>query len=196
MASRNELKDASVDSGLFHVYNRGVGRANIFRDGADFQQFLDCLSRYVDIEPRLDLKYRTYVSLRDRVSVVSYCLMPNHYHLIVKQHVAGGMRDLMQRAMGGYVKYFNGRYDRPGPLFQGRYKASQIGTARYARRAVAYVHLNNEELGRDFRWSSHRIYADDHPCRWLDVEAGLALFGDLAGYLRYLDAYEKPRSTR
>jgi putative transposase len=123
---RNHLGD-----GFFHVTARGVGRAAIFRDELDYTDFRNRLIR---------------IARRYSWTVHSYCLMPNHYHLIVD----ATQRDLssgMHRLNGGYAQRFNQRYDRVGHVFQNRFTAYVIESEEHFERAVAYVHANPVKAG-------------------------------------------------
>lgn len=142
---------------VYHVMARGNERRDVFRDDRDRERFLETVGEAVE---RFDLRLH------------AYCLMPNHYHLVVETPVAN-----LSRALGWlqttYMARFNARHRRVGHLFQGRYKAQLVEADEYARWLVEYVHLNpvrprqkaaplplerREELER-YRWSSHRAYA-------------------------------------
>jgi putative transposase len=136
-AARNVLPD-----GTFHVTGRGVARAEIFRDGID----------YADFERQL-------FRVRDEFgwTLHAYCLLPNHYHLIVE----ATRRDLstgMQRLNGRYAQRFNQRYDRVGHVFQNRFSSYLIDSEEHFERALAYVSANPVEAGlceraEDWLWT-------------------------------------------
>jgi REP element-mobilizing transposase RayT len=94
------------------------------------------------------------------VSILAYCLNPNHYHLLVRQEVEGGLSEYMKRLGGGYTKYFNDKEKRSGALFQGKYKYSHLQTDERIRYISAYVNLNYKvhRLGRWTSKSSMRQY--------------------------------------
>jgi REP-associated tyrosine transposase len=132
-----------VAGGTYHVNARGVDRAPIFRDELDYRRFLR-IFRHV-------LRVKQWTC---RV----YCLMTNHYHLIVttaQANLAAGMRLLN----GTHARRFNERYGRFGHVFQGRYDARLIEDEDYLREACAYVLANPVRAGlcerpEDWRWSS------------------------------------------
>jgi len=102
------------EGGWYHVISRGIDRREIFRDDAD----------------RLDFLMRLFSLVQSHgVAVHGYCLMTNHFHLQL-QTARANLKEAMQRLLSGYVVRFNRRYDRVGPLFQGRYRAFQSGTPR------------------------------------------------------------------
>ena len=145
------------EGAIYHVMARGNERRAVFRDDNDRQRLLETLAEMVE---------------RFGVRVHAYCLMPNHYHLLV-----GTPRGNLSRAIGWlqvtYTVRFNRRHRRSGHLFQGRFKAQLVEADEYARWLVVYVHLNPvrprrkgeiiageraRELDR-YEWSSHRDYA-------------------------------------
>jgi putative transposase len=124
--ARNTLPD-----GIFHVTGRGVARDSIFRDGIDYADFERHLLRVRDLY---------------EWTLHAYCLLPNHYHLIVETT----QRDLsigMQKLNGRYAQRFNQRYDRVGHVFQNRFSSYVIESEEHFERALAYVAANPIEAG-------------------------------------------------
>ncbi|OGY25095.1 MAG: hypothetical protein A2864_02035 [Candidatus Woykebacteria bacterium RIFCSPHIGHO2_01_FULL_39_12] len=135
--------------GYYHIYSRGIEKRTIFQDDADYRRFLNKVKLYGD-------KYK--------ISVLVYCLMPNHYHLLINQKTDLIVSLFIQRLNLAYSMYFNKRYERVGPLFQGRFKAKLIQTDDYLLHLSRYIHLNPRELltGRktlaSYTWSSYPAY--------------------------------------
>lgn len=138
---------------FYHVYNRGVDKRQIFLDPADYHRFLELLflancSEAINV--RDTRKVHTSVFLypkKDRlVSIGAYCLMPNHFHLLITPLVEGGISTFMNKLSTGYSMYFNKRYERTGSLFQGRYKAQHADSDEYLKYLYAYIHLNPVKL--------------------------------------------------
>jgi REP element-mobilizing transposase RayT len=131
-----------VAGGIYHVTQRGNNGALLFRDAHDYARFVRMFWRVV----------RRY-----RWRCLTYCLMPNHYHLVVlteEPNLAAGMRDLN----GSYANRFNARYDRFGHVFRGRYGARLIESEPYLRATIAYVLGNPVRAGlcappEDWPWS-------------------------------------------
>jgi REP element-mobilizing transposase RayT len=131
-----------VAGGVYHLTQRGNNGALLFRDEHDYARFARLFWRVV----------RRY-----RWRCLAYCLMPNHYHLVVlteEPNLAAGMRDLN----GSYAKCFNARYDRFGHVFQGRYGGRLIESEPYLRATIAYVLGNPVRAGLctaadDWSWS-------------------------------------------
>ncbi len=149
--------------GIYHILNRGVEKRKIFLKNQNYHRFVLGMELFnshdfVDIwefvkgEPA-DLltlkekleKYRT--SKKDRlVELLAFVLMPNHYHLLIREIKEGGISFFMQKLNGGYSRYFNLQYKRVGSLFQGRYKAVPIETDGQLTTVFVYVHTNPLEL--------------------------------------------------
>jgi putative transposase len=138
---------------FYHLYNRGADKRNIFLTRGDRDRFLALL--YLANQPgAVDLKIqgRTLVEILEPrqgeplVEVAAYCLMPNHFHLLVREHADGGISKFMQKVTTGYTMYFNKRNDRSGVLFQGKFKATHVDDDRYLRYLISYIHLNPVKL--------------------------------------------------
>jgi putative transposase len=175
MPSRNEVKEA-LPQAIYHVYNRGVERRRIYLDGRDYQRFLLQLCQAVEAEPAIEL--------------LAYCLMPNHFHMLLRQTDSPAMGRFMQRLGIAYVMYFNRRHHRVGPLFQGKYKAVRVIGSFQLMEVSRYIHRNPEHAGLDWRqhtYSSQRYYLDSHPPDDLEnVSHVLACFDQPGDYWPYL----------
>ncbi len=138
---------------FYHVYNRGVEKRKTFLSRVDYERFIALLYLANQTEPA-DLKYQgesIAEVTEDRageplVEIVAYCLMPNHFHLLLREIIEGGTARFMQKLTTGYTMYFNKRNERSGALFQGTYKASHVHDDRYFRYLVSYIHLNPVKL--------------------------------------------------
>jgi REP element-mobilizing transposase RayT len=188
MPSRNREKDYVPDS-YYHVYNRGLNKGDIFKDDRDYAVFLSLLKRYLGSEIIKDKNYHVYESLRDRVELAAFCLMPNHFHLLIYQHDSTGMTDLLRRACTAYVSYFNKRYGRSGPLFQERFKASRITKDEYLQHISRYIHLNPPNY-RSWEFSSLPYYLGTKHADWVRPKRILELF-DGGEYPQFLEDYEE-----
>lgn len=182
MPSRN-VRKIYRDGGIYHAYNRGVNGDRIFVDDHDRRRFLHTLTSRL---PAAD------------VAMVAYCLMPNHFHVVLLQLREGGVTRLMHAALTAYARQFNARHERYGSLFQDTFKASGPHGEDAARRAVAYVHLNPLDLSggqgyEDFEFSSHRLYAGGETAEWFDPATVKRLYGSTDGYLSYMQRAERGR---
>lgn len=104
------------------------------------------------------------------VELVAFCIMPNHFHLIVKELEEGGIATYMQRVLTAYSKYYNTKYEKSGHVFQGPYGAVHIEDDRQLLHLSAYIHRNPREISKWFNkedqypWSSYRDFIGDN--RW------------------------------
>jgi putative transposase len=188
MPRRNVLKIDVPDS-YYHVYARGVGKQPIFMDHADFQFFLGLWERYLSKQEILDASGNPYDKLYDSIEALCYCLMGNHFHMLLYQHQAGGMQRLMRGVMTAYSRYFNRKYNRSGPLFESRYKASRISSPSYLEHITRYIHLNPKDW-RLYPYSSISYYIDGNRSDWLHPERILALFDSPEQYATFVSDYE------
>jgi putative transposase len=160
-----------------HVIQRGNNRHAIFEGEADYRRMLDLLRDN---------------AVRFGVTVHSYVLMGNHFHLLVTPQTAEALPKMMQSVGRSYVRYFNDQHGRTGTLWEGRYKSTVIQTHRYLLACMAYIDLNPVRAGlsndvADYDWSSYNHYigrkidrlVTPHPLYW---ELGNTPFAREAAY--------------
>ena len=148
----------------YHVYNRGVDKRTIFEDVQDYERFLDSLvafnnpefkSKLRDVPYEFRRRYhtpeRSVVAIDGYVDVHAYCLIPNHFHILVSTADLSNLSKYMQRVGAAYTKYFNEKNDRSGVLFQGVYKKVLVESDSQLMRLLAYVNMNNKVHGIDKR---------------------------------------------
>ncbi len=130
---------------IFHCYNRGVDKRTVFEDQQDYVYFLKSLRHFNTSKVAGSLRMvEKKKPIDPPVSILAYCLLPNHYHVVLRcNDVEGGLSKYMQRLGGGYTMYFNQKYKRSGVLFQGKFKARLIDSDSYLRNILAYVGYNN-----------------------------------------------------
>lgn len=139
---------------VFHVYNRGVDKRKIFMQDSDYSCFLWTLQVRNKVVSCESNRY---------VSILAYCLMPNHYHLLVEELFEGGLAMFMSRVGNSYTKTFNSKYRRAGRLFESRYKSVNVLRDNQLTCLVDYIHQNPVRAGlveRDvrYKWSSSREF--------------------------------------
>jgi len=176
-----------VPNEYYHIFNRGAHKQPIFLEKGDWQRFLFIILHSQSHEmfkniSRIAARFSPDAGfplesgvleniLKNRyVELVEFCLMPNHYHLILREVKEGGIATYMQRIAGGYTKYFNAKYQRSGYVFQGAYKAVHVKDDRQLTYLSAYIHRNPRELRAwknkefDYPWSSLQDYTKAN--RW------------------------------
>lgn len=155
-----QRKTPFLEAEIYHIYNRGANKADIFLDEKDYFRFqlLLFLANDTDsITIRNTLKKyqgRSLVSIfseenpkHNLVEVLSYALMPNHFHLIVRQKSEDGITQFMKKVGTAYSMYFNAKNDHSGTVFQGRFQSRHVDTGDYLRWLFAYVALNPLDVG-------------------------------------------------
>lgn len=157
MPSRNSIKQY-IENGYYHIYNRGVEKRLIFQDQQDYSVFLGYLKEYLtpkneenlrvklsdpDIsstERNKILKLLRMNNFTDEIILLSYCLMPNHFHLFIKQKNSNSMEKFIRSLCTRYTMYFNRKYKRVGYLFQSVYKAVPITQDKQFLHLSRYIH--------------------------------------------------------
>ncbi|HBB36506.1 MAG: hypothetical protein UX02_C0002G0002 [Candidatus Moranbacteria bacterium GW2011_GWC1_45_18] len=171
-------KNQIVKNEFYHIYNRGTEKRKIFLDDSDYFRFLFSMRLMNDEKDGLMFLWKNHHAkypkatldefLRSNlkkpkplVEFICYSLMPNHVHFVMRQIAEKGIEKFMHRIGTGYTMYFNSKYQRSGVLFQGKFKASRIGSGNFLYLS-AYVNCNAEVHGiakaRNWRWSSFSDY--------------------------------------
>lgn len=158
--------DISIDE-FYHIYNRGTDKRVIFSDDYDYRRFILQLylcnnTEKVNIADILNDKksvadvFKVYKE-ETLVDIGAWCLMPNHFHILIKEKVAGGAIAFMQRLLTSQSKYYNRKYHRTGSLFEGPFKAKHLDYDQYLKYQFTYTHLNPISLV-DKGWKDKNIY--------------------------------------
>lgn len=178
------------EGAFYHVTSRGNEQREIFKSRRDREQFLSYFKSAVE---------------RYGAVLHAYCLMTNHYHLLLETP-RGNLSQIMQHLNGAYTTYFNVKRKRSGHLFQGRYKAIVVEADEYALELSRYLHLNPVRAGivplpQEHEWSSYRSYAGISPTPpWLTQNMILSHFNapsEKSGYRKFVEGmigkvYETP----
>lgn len=184
MPSKNIIK-SYVENGYYHIYNRGVEKRRIFEESRDYERFLSYFKLYlspVDSLRNEDPLLRLSIinsNLSDQIDLLAYCLMPNHFHLLIKQKSKDAMTKLIRQVATGYSMYFNKKYERVGRLFQGVFKACLIDNDEYLLHLSRYIHQNPKDRGialADFPWSSYSAFVNNNQSEWLKPQGILGYF--------------------
>lgn len=151
----------------YHIMNRGLAHKPIFVDDSHRQIFLDLLLE---------------IHNRYQAEIFAYCLMDNHYHLLLRTPL-GNIGRIMRHLDGVYTQRFNRSVKRDGPLFRGRYKSILVEADVYLLRLSRYIHLNPVKANlvtkaEKFRWSSYQAYLSGITPYWLNINYTLSYFGN------------------
>jgi putative transposase len=136
-----------VQGEYYHLYNRGVEKRSIFEDEEDSERFLKSMIMFNTVEPIGSIYQQSFHKGVEKkreplVNFISYCLNPNHFHVIAVPLVEKGIQMFMHRLGTGYTMYFNEKYKRCGALFQGVFKSTHIDSDKYLLHLSVYVNLN------------------------------------------------------
>ena len=189
MAAKNSRKQY-VENGYYHIYNRGVEKRTIFLDKQDYSVFLSYLKSYLlpknekELYDQLSdpnsssttknkiLKLLRLNNFNKEITLLAYCLMPNHFHFFIKQKDVGAMDKFMNSLASRYTMYFNRKYKRVGHLYQGVYKAVLIVSDGQFVHLSRYIH----KQALPHHPSSYSDYISDTKTAWVHPEEILASF--------------------
>ncbi len=179
---------SDISMELYHALNRGVEKRALFLDTQDYMRFVHDMRLFNDTKRAENVSYilsHPHIDVRHRyegerlVDIHGWCLMKNHYHLLLSERIDGGISKFLQKLNGGYAKYFNERYGRVGTLYQGKSKKILIDSDAHFLHILHYIHLNPldyiksaatwrerkitkvkaaVEYLSQYRWSSYREY--------------------------------------
>ncbi len=158
-----------VNGQIYHVYNRGTEKRRIFESNRDYQRFQKVLNYYQFEGPKPKFSHfsktkQVKLNLSKKiVDLIAYCLMPNHFHLLIKQNRDQGITEIVSKLSNSYTKYFNTKHNRIGLLFQGEFKAMLIENDEQLLHISRYIHLNPTssflvKRPEDYEWSSYQEY--------------------------------------
>lgn len=171
-------KNALVNGECYHIFTKSIAGYEIFNSDKEYLRMIalmlfyqiECMpvkfSRFLENEKSGKIYPKLCALVRENeriVEILAYCLMPTHFHVIVKQISKNGISRFMSNILNGYTRYFNLRHNRIGPLWAGRFKSILIDTDEYLKHLTRYIHLNPSTahlVERPERWfySSHREY--------------------------------------
>ena len=189
MPSKNVLK-IDIPESYYHVYARGGGKRDIFLDNNDKQKFLFYLKRYLSKQITYNTTNQPYPNYYNRVELIAFCLMNNHFHMFLFQNDQGDMSHLMRSLMTSYSRYFNKKYNTSGPLFESRYKASIVTTEVYYAHITRYIHLNPKDW-QNYEFSSLPYYIKGYTAEWLRPDKVLSMFDGPQDYATFVADYKE-----
>jgi len=162
-------------------------------DEQDYTVFLNLLKRYLSKETTSDKYGRDGVTYYGSIELLAFCLMPNHFHLLLYiNEKPFDIAELLRRLSTSYAVYFNKKYNRVGSLFQGTYKAVRINNDSYLQHISRYIHLNPKDY-KVWEFSSLPYYSGVKQAEWVRPERILEVF-DGNSYEEFLQDYEDQKA--
>jgi putative transposase len=160
---------------IYHIYNRGVDKRNIFLNQRDYERFADSLivfNNNVNLNGRNFYDRESFRCEKPLVNIIAYCLMPNHFHLLLEQRTDNGITKFLQKMTTSYTMFFNKKNSRTGALVQGVFKRSHIKSNEHLLEMSKYIHANPIKILKKnssggtlkqkllaYQWSSFPDYA-------------------------------------
>lgn len=210
--------------GIYHIYNRGVEKRDIFLSDGDRWRFLQGLYLFNDENVSANLLFRLEqekgkmhfgilrgymerkgIQRKPLVRIMADCLKPNHFHLSLEEILKNGISRFMHKLGTGYTKYFNKKYERVGPLFQGAFKAVPVENDDQLRYLLVYINVINpgqelepelkttaqdpEEILRfveHYPWSTHQEYLEIRDSIIIDKGIAGEFFKTPAAYKKFV----------
>lgn len=160
-----QRKDPFAVGEWYHCYNRGIEKRTTFEDSRDYHRFLELLYLANDEMPlrREDIGVRKFDEIlniprgKRLVAIHAFCLMPNHFHLVLKEVSEGGISAFMRKMGTAYTLYFNARHERVGNLFLKPFRSLHVSSDRYFQHLINYVHCNPAVLYEPGWKTSHVV---------------------------------------
>lgn len=206
-------RDPLATNYVYHIYNRGTEKRDIFLDSSYYDRFISVLEHSLKYGyPYSILKYRLEKArtpedkqnifacleskrIKPSVEIISFCLMPNHYHLTLKQLTESGISNFMRRIGVSYTNYFNNRLERTGRLFETAYKTIMVESDEQLLHLTRYQHLNPHVLGLEtpeelinYQWSSLSTYLGDKRFPFVKPNMVIGNFRKSEDYLDFVMA--------
>ncbi len=207
-------KEKPITGEIYHIYTRGVEGREIFLDQTYHSQFITTLDHYLTYDYPLSVlkrrlkkakteqtKERIFADLEthriepEEVMLISFCNMPTHPHLTLKQLQDNGISTLMHRMGTSYTNYFNIRLERTGRLFETSYKLVRVESDEQLLHLTRYQHINPKTLGLitaedliNYPWSSLSTYLGDKRYPFVNTETIMSYFSSPSEYLKFVMA--------
>lgn len=182
----------------YHILNRSVQGIPIFKGKRENVIFLEAMRYY--LQPHPPARFSIYRTNRDKysinlegqlVTIINFCLMPNHFHFTLRQEKESGIRQFMQRLSNSFAHYFSVKYKNRGPVFEGNFKAIHIEINEQLLHLSRYIHLNPVtsylvENPEDYPYSSHRLYIGKENSDFVDPSLVINQFASPEEYKKFV----------
>lgn len=196
-----------VNGEIYHVFNRSIAQIPIYLSFKEFSRFIELINFYRYSSLSLCFSHFERLCREEKevfidnlqknsdrlVDIFAYCLIPNHFHLLLKQLANNGISTLMSNLQNGYAKYFNLRHQRQGSVFQSMFKATRIETEEQFLHVSRYIHLNpctsfivEKEKLPFYEWSSLPNYLGKRKSLLVNTKFILDMTGGADKYWKYI----------
>lgn len=138
MALRNHT---FIGGEIYHIYNRGNSKSVIFHNEQDYNYFINLLF-VMNTDKHIASRVTKTKDVDNVVDIGAYCIMPNHFHILIKQKEEQGVVLFMRKVSTAYAMYYNKKYKRTGGLFEGKFKSKHVADDIYLKYLFSYIHLN------------------------------------------------------
>lgn len=200
-------KQVLASGETYHILNRGVASSPIFTSEREYRRFIELVDYYrfensnISYSNLKKLQKEAYINylnnLKDennkRIEIYAYCLMPNHFHFLVKQVKERGIKNTFSNIQNGYARYFNIKNKRVGPLFQSRFRAVRIESDDIFLHVSRYIHLNpstsflvDPRNLSSYEWSSYPEYLGDKGLVFTNTDKILKMIGGEEKYQSFV----------
>lgn len=178
----------------YHIFNHSVAGIPIFKAQRECNMFMETMKFYLQTDP--PTRFSIYRTSKDRfpikldqtlVSIICFCIMPNHFHFILRQEKDYGIKKFIQRISNSFAHYFGLKYKHRGHIFEGNFKAVRVETEQQLLHLSRYIHLNPVtaflvENPEDYLYSSYRIYLGKEKSKIVDPSPVLSHFSSPEKY--------------
>ncbi len=195
MPRRNTL---FINGEIYHIFNRSIDRLPIFKNSKECNLFFEAMKFYLQAKP--PTKFSIYrksrnsfpISQSDQlVSIINYCLMPNHFHITLRQEKEEGIRQFMHKISNSFAHYFSIKHKRKGHLFEDKFKAIRVEDDDQLIHLSRYIHLNpvTSYLAKnpeDYPYSSYKIYIGEEKSDFIKTSYILTNFSSMKSYKKFV----------
>lgn len=196
-----------VDQEYYHIFNRGVNKRSLFKSRFDYIRFLSItrfysftntpvkFSKLIQLSAPEQNRYWNKLEQQPKlVNILSFCYMPNHYHFILQQISPNGITKFISNLQNSYARYFNTKYDRIGPLWQGQFKAVMVESSNQLLHLSRYIHLNpytnsvvkSLTAVKNYPWSSLSEYTSSTNKPICQISTIMSYFKNNQAYLDFV----------
>ncbi|MEX2029118.1 MAG: transposase [Candidatus Paceibacterota bacterium] len=195
---------------IVHIYNRGNNKEKIFHDKQDYKAFLFRMGLALGFTPEELNKDKNFALPYSRIRITgatknsfklhAFCLMPNHFHLLIEQCSDISISKLISKVCSSYSKYLNNKYNRVGHVFQDCFKAVLVENNPQLMWVSSYIHMNavKDKIAKHpskYVWSSYNDYVEKRNLPIINKELLLGTYGDIENFIKQTLIYEDVKET-